>query len=90
MDGVFPEKNGKSEGIRTIYNKSGAESIPILKHAIAVLEASDENLSEEEIKELKQNNVDDYWMPTRENAIRPLYQLLSMAQLRPDGIWEGD
>lgn len=90
MDGVFPEKNGKSEGIRTIYGKSGAESIPTLKHAIAALEASDADLSDKEIAEFKQNNVDDYWMPTRENAIRPLYQLLSMAQLRPDGIWEGD
>ena len=31
-----------------------------------------------------------YWVATRENAIRPLYQLLAMAQMRPDGVWEGD
>lgn len=41
MDGVFPVKDGKSENIRTIYNKSGAESIQTLKHAIAALEALD-------------------------------------------------
>ena len=32
----------------------------------------------------------DYWLPTRTNAIRPLYQLLALAQMRPDGVWEGD
>lgn len=35
-------------------------------------------------------DVTDYWMNTAANALRPLYQLLAMAQLRPDGIWEGD
>ena len=24
------------------------------------------------------------------NAIKPLYQLIAMAQLRPDGVWDGD
>ena len=27
---------------------------------------------------------------TAANAIRPLYQLMAMAQLRPDGVWDGD
>lgn len=31
-----------------------------------------------------------YWMPTRDNAIRPLYQLVAMAMIRPDGVWDGD
>lgn len=31
---------------------------------------------------------DDYWLPTAGNALKPLYQLKAMAQLRPDGIWE--
>lgn len=63
------------EGIRTIYGMSGAESIPILEKAIAALG----------------DDVDpDYWEPTEGNAKRPLYQLLAMAKMRPDGIWDGD
>ena len=33
---------------------------------------------------------DDYWKATAANAVKPLYQLLAMAQLRPDGVWDGD
>lgn len=62
-------------GIRTLYGLTGAESIPILKKAI-------ESLSDE---------VDaDYWKLTEGNAKKSLCQLLSMAQLRPDGVWDGD
>ena len=32
----------------------------------------------------------NYWEATAANAIKPLYQLMAMAQLRPDGIWDGD
>ena len=32
----------------------------------------------------------DYWKDTAGNAVRPLYQLLTFCQLRPDGVWEGD
>lgn len=28
-------------------------------------------------------------MPTKENAIKPLYSLLVFAQMRPDGAWAG-
>ena len=67
---VFGEK-----GIRAIYGKTGAESIPILKKAIS-------NLGDD---------VDrDYWKPTEGNAKKPLTQLLAFAQMRPDGIWSGD
>lgn len=63
------------KGIRTIYGLTGAQSIPILQKAISALG----------------NDVtSDYWEPTEGNAKRPLCQLLSMAQLRPDGIWDGD
>lgn len=63
------------KGIRTIYGKTGAESIPVLKKAISVLG----------------DDVDpDYWKATEGNAKRPLYQLLAFAQMRPDGVWDGD
>lgn len=63
------------KGIREIYGKSGAESIPILEAAIMLL---------------KDDATDNYWDPTEGNAKRPLIQLLTMAKMRPDGIWEGD
>lgn len=69
-----PEVLG-SEGIRTIYGMTGAESIPVLQNAIA-------NLSDD--------TDPDYWKATDGNAKRPLCQLLAMAQMRPDGIWDGD
>ena len=62
-------------GIRTIYGMSEAESIPVLEKAISAL--GDET-------------DDDYWTATEGNAKRPLLQLLAMAKMRPDGIWNGD
>lgn len=89
-DGVFPEIEGKNRGIRTIYGMNGAESIPVLKNAIKAMESRTDDISEEERKEYEEKGATDYWMPTRENAIKPLYQLLAFAQLRPDGVWDGD
>ena len=67
---LFPE-----EGIRLLYNLSGAESIPILIEAIDKLG----------------NDVSrDYWECTEGNVKKVLNQLLAFARLRPDGIWSGD
>ena len=77
-------------GIRSIYGLSGAESIPVLKKAIADLEDSGEELTDEEVQKCLEQGTSGYWLPTRENAIRPLYQLLALAQMRPDGVWRGD
>lgn len=90
MDGVFGKEGDENKGIRTIYGLSGAESIPVLKHAIETIENSDKEISEEERKQHEEQGATGYWMPTKENAIRPLYSLLAFAQMRPDGIWEGD
>lgn len=57
-------------------------TLPVLEHAIAALEAMPD-------KGQKPEKV-TYWTPTRENAIHPLYQLLAMARMRPDGVWDGD
>lgn len=88
--GTFPEYEDGLDGIRAIYGMSGAESIPVLKNAIKVLEESKENLTTEEIKDYESQGVSGYWIPTKENAIKPLHQLLAFAQMRPDGIWRGD
>lgn len=81
---VFPFK----EGIRGLDGVSAADSISVLKQAIQELTDLKEELTEEEIRECKQQGADGYWLPTRENAIRPLYQLLALAKMRPDAIWE--
>ena len=60
------------DGIYKLNRLSGAESISILKCAVA---------------ELKDDVASDYWMPTEGNAKRALLQLLAMAYMRPDGIW---
>ena len=62
-------------GIRTLYGLTGAESLPILDRAIAML---------------KDDATDDYWEATEGNAKRALLQLRALATLRPDGIWDGD
>lgn len=64
-----------TQGIERIYGLTGAESLPILK------EAADH---------LGDNVCPDYWEPTEGNAKRALMHLIAMAQLRPDGVWEGD
>ena len=63
------------KGIRELYGKTGAESIPILKNVISGLG----------------DNVDQaYWKATEGNAKRALCGLLAFAQMRPDGVWSGD
>lgn len=63
------------KGIRTIYGMTGAESIPVLKKAIS---------------ELKDDVSSNYWDGTEGNAKKALYGLLALAQMRPDGVWDGD
>ena len=63
------------KGIRTIYGKTGADSIPVLQAGADKL-GDDVN--------------DDYWAATEGNAKRALLQLLALAKLRPDGVWAGD
>ena len=63
------------KGIRKIYGMTGAESIPILKKGIQAL---------------KDDISENYWDATEGNAKRALYQLIALAEMRPDGIWDGD
>ena len=63
------------KGLEVIYGMSGAESIPVLKKAV-------ENLGDD--------INPDYWESTEGNVKKALLQLIAMAQLRPDGVWDGD
>lgn len=70
----------------TIYRDFGGQErhpIEILVHAL--------DYSKEEIElDVYEGISSDYWMPTAGNAVKPLYQLLAFAELRPDGVWKGD
>lgn len=63
------------QGIRSIYGKTGAESIPILESAAA---------------QLGDDATDRHWDATEGNAKRSLMQLIALAKMRPDGVWDGD
>ena len=46
---------------------------------------------EEEIEyEISEGDTDNYWEATAANAIKPLYQLIALAKMRPDCVWDGD
>ena len=63
------------KGIRSFYGMTARESIPHLQEGLAVLG----------------NDVsDDYWEPTEGNAKRALIQMLSLALMAPNAIWDGD
>lgn len=48
----------------------------------------DERWTKRERKVLvSEGDTGDYWEATAANAIRPLYQLIALSQLRPDGVW---
>ena len=74
-DVEYGREIGYLYGIRSIYGMTGAESIPVLRRAA---------------DQLGDETNPDYWEPTEGNAKRPLLQLIALAQLRPDGVWDGD
>lgn len=64
------------KGIRSLYGRRAGDTIEQLTAAAAQL--GDDV------------DPDDYWNPTEGNAKAALLDLLTMAWLRPDGVWEGD
>ena len=118
-------KGDKNQGLRAIYGKTGAETIPMLTDMAERIRKKyqnedetwkktkrketlflDENGCEIEVyfairdhkkystKEVEvtidEGDDTDYWKATAVNAMKPIYQLIVMAQMRPDGIWDGD
>ncbi len=63
------------KGIRTIYGMTGADSIPVLEKAAS---------------QLSDDVHEDYWKPTEGNAKSAVMQLVALAKMRPDGVWDGD
>ena len=63
------------KGIRSIYGLTGKDSIMILSKAISVL---------------KDDVSDNYWEATEGNVRKALSDLLQLAIMKPDAIWDGD
>ena len=97
---LWPEK-----GIETIVGMTGGDSLPVLRDGIERLSDESFHVElEPDEKWLTERNeaseritpgsgtmtLESYWCPTRANALRPLYQLIALAQIRPDGVWDGD
>ena len=83
-------KNG--EWIRTkrqktiYYDENGKE----IDGMVALLNKNKPVREEEVEYEVSEGDTSDYWMDTAANAIRPLHQLVALAKMRPDCIWDGD
>lgn len=70
----------------TFYDKNGEEV-----DYVSVVFGKKEYEREEKVEiEVCEGDTSDYWLDTAANAVRPLYQLISLAKMRPDCIWDGD
>lgn len=78
--GKFYREHCPTEGLRSIYGMTGAESIPYLQSMIATIQRNHPDCE----------TSPDYWAAVPGNAIKPLHQLIALARLRPDGVWKGD
>ena len=38
--------------------------------------------------DISEGDTSNYWYATAANALIPLYQLITMAKMRPDGVWD--
>ena len=46
--------------------------------------------TEEVEYEISEGETSNYWDSTAANALKPIYQLITLAKMRPDCIWDGD
>ena len=76
-------------GIRGIYGKTGAESIPLLQ---LMIDRIQERFIYSDRKWFAAQEIDtsDYWTSTAAYAICPLRQMIRLAKQCPDSIWDGD
>lgn len=85
------------QGIRWLYQKTGAEVAERLEAAIIAIEADAateeaerERIAKNKERYLHANVPTGYWEPTRANAIAPLRTLLSWARQHPTAVFDGD
>lgn len=68
------------------YDENGRETAPVVSAGNGMKPVRS---GEVEI-EVSEGDTSEYWLATAANAIRPLYQLIALAKMRPDCIWDGD
>jgi len=68
------------------YDKEGNELENMLVFLKQKVPATEEIIE----YEVNEGETSDYWLPTAANALRPLYQLIALAKMRPECIWDGD
>lgn len=73
--GHYANAFGIADGVRSIYDLTGAQSAQKLLAAILKLGDDVDN---------------DYWKPTEGNAKQALVHLLMLAMAFPTGVWTGD
>ncbi len=71
----------------TVYRDADGKE----RHPVELFVHKIEDYTKEELEiDVNEGDTDNYWTATAANAIKPLYQLLVFAELRPDGVWDGD
>lgn len=78
----------KDLGIRAIYGISGLDSIPMLEKMIENIKRK--YLNDEVENRTSEYGTSNYWDSTAANAVKPLYQLIALAKMRPKCVWDGD
>lgn len=93
----FYDTIDKEEGIRWLYNKSVANTIPTLRDAIEKLDEQAKDFVYVKPPDMKfgevvhkSANEEDYWASTPKNAADSLRNLVRLATLAPHGVWDGD
>ena len=76
------------EKFRSISKKTGTV-VDSSEYFDAIVHGrGNEYINEKYIDDVYEGPSYDYWEATAANAIKPLKQLITMAKLRPDGVWE--
>lgn len=71
---------------KTVFKDINENDVDIFKMHFC----EDDITKEEKSYEISEGPNTNYWETTAANAMKPLFQLIAMAELRPDGIWDGD
>lgn len=90
----FLEKKYRKKGkwittkrCKTIYYDENGKEIDVID---AIMNKVIAERKEEIEFEVSEGDTSDYWLDTAANAMRPLHQLIALAKMCPDCIWDGD
>lgn len=75
------------EMVRYVDNITG-ETLDLVNDIIKKHIPDNQYHAETYTVDVNEGSDDNYWTETAVNAIKPLCQLIVMAELRPDGVWE--